>query len=73
MAAVAPILKFDPDRAALLGEGSRLWHGRLRRSIGIVELSTDCAPLEDSPRLAGLDERTLPLLTALVAQQLVPA
>ena len=54
------------------GEGTGPWHDNLRQSTGITAPRTEYPPLEDSPRLAEMYERSLPLYDAMAAHMLDP-
>ena len=54
------------------GEGTGPWHDNLRQSSGIMTPRTEYPPLEDSPRLAEMYERSLPLYDAMAAHKLSP-
>ena len=54
------------------GEGTGPWHDTLRHSSGITTPRTEYPPLEDSPRLHEMYERSLPLYSAIAAHRLRP-
>ena len=55
------------------GEGSGPWHDALRQSTGFHKPPTEYPPLEDTPRLQELYERSLPLYADMLAHKLGPA
>ena len=52
------------------GKGTGPWHGNLRDSTGISKSTTVYPPLEDTPRLVELYERSLPHYETLMAHRL---
>lgn len=54
------------------GEGTGPWHDSLRASTGIKAPETEYPPLEDTPRLAEMYERALPLYRRMRSARLIP-
>ena len=55
------------------GEGAGPWHDALRQSTGFYKPPTEYPPLEDTPRLYELYQRSLPLFEDMLAHKLAPA
>ena len=72
---VAEALEWEAGERAEVswyGEGTGPWHDSLRASTGIRAPDTEYPPLEDSPRLAEMYERALPLYERLHSARLTP-
>lgn len=73
---IAEALSWDQGERAEVswyGEGTGPWHDTLRHSTGIAAPQTSYPPLDDTPRLAEMYERSLPLYEAMAAHKLLPA
>ncbi|WP_419908348.1 sulfotransferase family protein [Candidatus Poriferisodalis sp.] len=73
---MAEALVWEPGERAEVswyGEGTGPWHDALRQSSGITTPRTEYPPLDDSPRLAEMYERSLPLYHAMAAHRFRPA
>ena len=63
----------DRSEVSWYGEGTGPWHDQLRESTGIVKPKTDYPPLEETPRLFELYERSVPFFEDLYAHRFAPS
>jgi len=72
---MADALEWEPGErteVSWYNEGTGAWHDNLRASTGIHKPTTEYPPLEDTPRLFEIYERSLPLFNELEHYAITP-